>query len=418
MIVKSREYEFDFLVKKLGNFIRDKQSGLLHITGVPGSGKTYTVKKVVEMLTSHSIDSKKNADFNKEHIEDELDNNRSKNLRYKEGSDIDCEGMSNTTQNNHDKENNCYKKGVIDCVDTSNVMHDSYNKHPSASYNSLVNTEVDFIYINCNDVKSKRNIFFAILKSIRNTKKKKFTRIVMKNKKHTNYYYDQCKHALIKSERSYIILLDEIDLLNTKNQDILYTLVNLPFYEDISLFLVTISNSFHLESKVASRIGDNKLTFKPYKSDQLLSILDCDKETSKYIARRIGAISGDARRALNLSKKCKNMSVIEAEKRIREESQQLAFYFLPSLTKYQKLFLMCYIENEHIDFYYEEFCSACKLRNLDELDFLEFRIMLRALIEQGIIEHHHNKTITFYLLKEEIENILKNDKTYLDLRLN
>ncbi|KAM0676977.1 AAA ATPase [Binucleata daphniae] len=347
MSVKSREYEYDFLKRKFENFILHKQSGTLHVTGVPGSGKTHTIKKVIENIQRKDEDEKQSE--------------------------------------------------ILNCKETG------------------VNT-TKYIYINCNDIKNKRGIFYVIHKNIELCKTKKSKKIRMQKKKTKICYYEKCKTELAKKDIPYIIVLDEIDLLNTKNQDILYTLVNLPFFDNIQLFLVTISNSFHLEAKVASRIGYNKLTFKPYKSEELMNILDSNTETTKYIAKRIGAISGDVRRAINLNKECSKMSIVEVENYIRGKSRQLASYFLPDLTKYQKLFMLCNLANTKIDTYYEEFCSACKIRNIEEIDYLEFNKMIECLANQGFVELKQG-LVFFYLLQDELENILRNDKIYKELQI-
>ena len=45
-----REKEFDFILEQILTAIQDEQGGCLYISGVPGTGKTATVKKIIEML--------------------------------------------------------------------------------------------------------------------------------------------------------------------------------------------------------------------------------------------------------------------------------------------------------------------------------------------------------------------------------
>ena len=45
-----REKEFDYILEQILTAIQDDQGGCLYISGVPGTGKTATVKKIIQML--------------------------------------------------------------------------------------------------------------------------------------------------------------------------------------------------------------------------------------------------------------------------------------------------------------------------------------------------------------------------------
>ena len=110
-----------------------------------------------------------------------------------------------------------------------------------------------------------------------------------------------------------ILIMDELDLLLKRKKSLLYN-----FFEwtNISnLIIIAIANTMDLperffSSKICSRLGSCRINFKPYTYPQLIQILhnfllgvsDTNFDIIEYCARKIGSISGDARRALSLIK--------------------------------------------------------------------------------------------------------------------
>ncbi|RKP00109.1 hypothetical protein CXG81DRAFT_5637, partial [Caulochytrium protostelioides] len=118
--------------------------------------------------------------------------------------------------------------------------------------------------------------------------------------------------------RATVVLVDELDLLLTKRQDILYHFMDWPQYVGSRLIVLAVANTMdllerHLSSRVSSRMGLARLVFQPYTHDQLQTILIHRLESAaadnatvfgtralELCARRISAVSGDARRALDI----------------------------------------------------------------------------------------------------------------------
>lgn len=72
----------------------------------------------------------------------------------------------------------------------------------------------------------------------------------------------------------HVLVLDEIDFLHTGNEMLLYNLFEIPFIEDARVFLIAISNTLGaLSLKLESRIGKERLDFKPYNSLDLRNII-------------------------------------------------------------------------------------------------------------------------------------------------
>lgn len=117
--------------------------------------------------------------------------------------------------------------------------------------------------------------------------------------------------------RPCIVLLDELDLLLRKKQSILYHFFEWPNWTNSQLIVITIANTMDLperflSNRISSRLGLTRYNFKPYDHAALANIIEHQlKDYAKYLgndaiqlcARKVSAVSGDARRAVNLAKR-------------------------------------------------------------------------------------------------------------------
>jgi len=109
-----------------------------------------------------------------------------------------------------------------------------------------------------------------------------------------------------------IIVIDEFDFLYTKDETILYNLFEWSSQVSNYLSYITISNTFDLptrfSTKINSRIGDNKLSFKPYSHEEIKDVIadrlkDCQYFSSNAIAfasKKLAKYSSDIRIILNV----------------------------------------------------------------------------------------------------------------------
>ncbi|XP_043461298.1 origin recognition complex subunit 1 [Leptopilina heterotoma] len=113
-----------------------------------------------------------------------------------------------------------------------------------------------------------------------------------------------------------LLLIDEMDLLCTKRQEVVYNLLDWPTHKASHLVVITIANTMDLPervlmSRVTSRLGLTRLTFSPYNHIQLMEIVKTrlkDMEGFKpaaiqLVARKVASVSGDARRALDICRR-------------------------------------------------------------------------------------------------------------------
>ncbi|XP_055686337.1 origin recognition complex subunit 1 [Lutzomyia longipalpis] len=122
-----------------------------------------------------------------------------------------------------------------------------------------------------------------------------------------------------------VLVVDELDMLCNRRQDVVYNLLDWPANRAARLVVVTIANTMDLperllKGKVTSRLGLTRLTFKPYSFRQLQEIVTSrlagfdgfNGDAVQLVSRKVAAVSGDARRALDICRRA--VEVAEAEK--------------------------------------------------------------------------------------------------------
>lgn len=109
-------------------------------------------------------------------------------------------------------------------------------------------------------------------------------------------------------------MLDELDYLVTKDQSLLYNLFDWPHCKHAKLIIVGIANTMDLPEKllpkITSRIGNRRLVYKPYTSQQIEKILQSRlekisiiaPEAITFVSKKIASFSSDIRRTLHLSR--------------------------------------------------------------------------------------------------------------------
>jgi origin recognition complex subunit 1 len=133
-------------------------------------------------------------------------------------------------------------------------------------------------------------------------------------------------------DRFIVLMVDELDLLCTKKQTILYHLFDWPNKPHTNLVVLAIANAMDLSerilnNRIASRLGLTRLTFQPYTHHQLQEIIwsrlhgtdSFDEAAAQLVARKVAAVSGDARRALDI---CRRAALIAEERHGTTPSKQ------------------------------------------------------------------------------------------------
>ncbi|KAL8831746.1 MAG: hypothetical protein Q9191_000674 [Dirinaria sp. TL-2023a] len=143
-------------------------------------------------------------------------------------------------------------------------------------------------------------------------------------------------HALSLLEREFdhpsprrvpcVVLMDELDQLVTKNQSVMYNFFNWPGLRHSRLIVLAVANTMDLpertlSNKISSRLGLTRITFPGYTHEQLMAIIQSrltsvpshiiDPDAVQFASRKVAAVSGDARRALDICRRA--VEIAEAE---------------------------------------------------------------------------------------------------------
>jgi origin recognition complex subunit 1 len=115
-----------------------------------------------------------------------------------------------------------------------------------------------------------------------------------------------------------VVLMDELDQLVTKNQSVMYNFFNWPAMRHSRLIVLAVANTMDLpertlSNKISSRLGLTRITFPGYTHTQLMEIISSrlegvpgnivDQDAIQFASRKVAAVSGDARRALDICRR-------------------------------------------------------------------------------------------------------------------
>jgi Cdc6-like AAA superfamily ATPase len=182
------------------------------------------------------------------------------------------------------------------------------------------------IYINGIDYLLPKKVFKSIYDKIFSKKKKILAIIKSLDEFFKNRNFFNSSPYLKDPTNSHIILvLDEVDLLIDKSQTLLYNIFNWTTYPQSKLIVLSISNTLDLPNrlltKVQSRMGNNKIMFKPYTKDELHKIIlsrgidinTYSEDALKLSSMKVAAVNGDLRRIIQILNKSKE--IYEQEKK-------------------------------------------------------------------------------------------------------
>lgn len=145
-------------------------------------------------------------------------------------------------------------------------------------------------------------------------------------------------HALELLEREFttpsprrvpcVVLMDELDQLVTRNQGVMYNFFNWPQLRHSRLIVLAVANTMDLpertlSNKISSRLGLTRITFPGYNHSQLMTIIESRLEgvgrvivgsdAMQFASRKVAAVSGDARRALDICRRAVEIAEQETQ---------------------------------------------------------------------------------------------------------
>ncbi|MEE6495550.1 hypothetical protein FKM82_002078 [Ascaphus truei] len=124
-----------------------------------------------------------------------------------------------------------------------------------------------------------------------------------------------------------VLLVDELDLLWTRKQNVMYSLFDWPTRKQAKLIVLAIANTMDLPerimmNRVASRLGLTRMSFQPYAYKQLQQIITSrlnrvkafEDDAIQLVARKVAALSGDARRCLDICRRATEICEFSCKK--------------------------------------------------------------------------------------------------------
>nr|XP_033771887.1 origin recognition complex subunit 1 isoform X2 [Geotrypetes seraphini] len=124
-----------------------------------------------------------------------------------------------------------------------------------------------------------------------------------------------------------VLLVDELDLLWTRKQNVMYNLFEWPTHKQTKLIVLAIANTMDLPerimmNRVASRLGLTRMSFQPYTYKQLQQIITSrlnrikafEDDAIQLISRKVAALSGDARRCLDICRRATEIAEFSTRK--------------------------------------------------------------------------------------------------------
>ncbi|XP_012278877.1 cell division control protein 6 homolog [Orussus abietinus] len=170
-------------------------------------------------------------------------------------------------------------------------------------------TAIKTIYVNCTAMKTAATIYGKIIQELGFPALKSG-----KNSKAVIEKYLASNHKML------LLVLDEIDQLDSKKQSVLYSIFEWPSKPNSKLILIGIANALDLTYRTLPRLHGRcelkpkLMNFTPYSKQDIINIISerlkeagvADVFTStamQLLAAKVAAVSGDIRRALDVSRR-------------------------------------------------------------------------------------------------------------------
>ena len=145
-----------------------------------------------------------------------------------------------------------------------------------------------------------------------------------------------------------ILIIDEIDFLWTRNQNVFYNIFDWQHYPYSYLTTISIANTLdfpdRILTKIQSRMGKNTLVFKTYYHHEIEKIIKKRLEGSKvfepktieFIAKKSASFSADIRKSLQICRKCLH-AFIEYNNNNKKKIKSISMEFVTEI--FEKEFL-------------------------------------------------------------------------------
>ncbi|KAK2817498.1 hypothetical protein Q5P01_025689 [Channa striata] len=156
------------------------------------------------------------------------------------------------------------------------------------------------------------------------------------------------QRSLMAPGPAVLLVLDEMDQLDSKAQDVLYTIFEWPYLPNSRLSLIGIANALDLTDRILPRLQARPhcrpqlLHFPPYSRQELVAIVQdrltqasadgiLDPSAVQFCARKVSAVSGDARKALDICRRA--VEIVESDERKKAAETKSSRVSLPQVAR-------------------------------------------------------------------------------------
>jgi len=198
----------------------------------------------------------------------------------------------------------------------------------TASLTSIVSqmeVRVKQVFVNCMTLRSSNAIYAKILTELG---------VTVYSTERDNL--KAIEKAITTSKSPVLIILDEIDQLDSKNQEVLYTIFEWPALVGSKLVLVGIANALDLTDRVLPRLlarpnfKPQLLNFPPYTKGEIIKIINKRIEDAglgdvkvirpaavMLLASKVASVAGDVRKALDVCRRAVELCEAKARQQSR-----------------------------------------------------------------------------------------------------
>ncbi|ELQ75950.1 Origin recognition complex, subunit 1 [Trachipleistophora hominis] len=248
--VSQRVHEQNMLLTYIKDFQTNGKGHVIYISGVPGSGKTYTVINTL-------LHCNKAFYFNCGSL-------KNKSTFFKRLYGLVNSGTGMTGCKYVVNGGNSVKNRLYDIENVKNKLDNVENEGNKCLVSNKKTTSTNVTYRNTNSRKRTKQPF------------------TMSN--------------LTSKLTNRILIIDEIDYLLTRNQHVLYTLFEMKTHTLLICISNTMAFTNKLDGKITSRI-DFFINFEAYGADELREIVGVGRDDAfDLVVRRIAAVCGDVRK--------------------------------------------------------------------------------------------------------------------------
>jgi Cdc6-like AAA superfamily ATPase len=288
-----REKEFTEILEKVENAVDEGTGQCLYISGVPGTGKTATVRQVMRTLEKKRAGEAARKGAGEGEVSKEFNFVEINGMKISDASQV-YSILWNAIDGTNKRSGGGGGNGAGASEEDSAEEGLASSHRTISSKSALDKLRLHF------DKFSKKST------SGKNSSKRKMT----------------------------VLLLDEMDQLITVKQDVIYNLFNWPNTQNSKLLVIALANTMDLpqralSAKVASRLGWQSVTFTPYTYQQLQQIVQArlgistaahqvpesvkaltagcedifEERAIEFMAKKVGNVNGDARRMLDIARR-------------------------------------------------------------------------------------------------------------------